>query len=186
MVKEKSIKVKKTSKKDTKEEVTKSEEKAPTEIEIKMKIIDEIKELATEHNITLYNEIIFKVDFENKPKIGGVYGFIIDTNGKPIKNIIKNIKKNNADHVVKQNTKYITPIMNSLYNLYWGKDKYLFARYFSHMTKRGLSKNANIHLEMIKEILKPYAVYFISFIVSDNTEMEKKLQEKYPNILKTL
>lgn len=38
---------------------------------------------------------------------------------------------------------------------------------------------------MIKEILKPYAVYFISFFVSNNTEMENRLQEKYPNILKT-
>lgn len=120
--------------------MTKSEEKAPTEIEIKMKIIDEIKALATKHNITLYNEIIFKVDFEKVPNVGGIDGFIIDTNGKPIKGIVENIKKNNADHVVKQNTKDIKPIMNSLYNLYWGKDKYLFARYFSHMTKKELSK----------------------------------------------
>ena len=179
----------------------KSKEKATQELNQELKscqkdngelipqIIAKIREIGIEKGITFYNEISFKLDFEKDPMVGGVYGFVINLKDTPINVFLRSLKKKNEKnkliHLAKK-AKKTKPIIEGVFPLYWGIDKYIFSRYFFHMTKKGLSKTANIHLRMIKNILKDYDVYFISFFVSDNVAMEKILQEAYPNILKTL
>lgn len=107
---------------------------------------------------------------------GSVYGFAIKlSSDDEIKAIFENQDKNLDFSSWKS-------LGDDYYPLYWGKDINMGARLYSH-TKQSKSTRT-IQLNK-RAFLKDREIIYGAIPCSDSAEIEKRLHEKYPDILKT-
>ena len=153
---------------------------------------NEDKLLAVMQKIAKEKDISFHVDIkgnfineaDNKRKLsfaGSTYGFCVK---------LDEVKKKEVfDEATAKETNRLTditqfkPIFDDVYPLYWGKDKSLGSRLSQHLNK--YAKNGAVKLCRYTSLHGKSISYAVS-INDDSKLLEKKLQESYPPLLKTM
>lgn len=77
---------------------------------------------------------------------------------------------------------HFRPIEGDLYPIYWGKDKFLGTRPHQHL---GDPKGTGVIRLSTYETLKDKTFACVSLTVADYVLAEKRLQQKFPDLLKT-
>lgn len=119
---------------------------------------------------------------DKSPKLfpGAVYGFFAEFTKCEAKEFFDEATKRASSYL--DSFEKFKPIKDSIYPIYWGKDKSIGKRPYEHL--RNPKGTGSIRLSTYKA-LENKKIISATVVVDDNDKFESHLQSKYPHLLLT-